>query len=58
MKLENAINRDRKRNKNKNGMRISGRSIFLLEEQKQKKAEKNKAKWKKEQREFLKELEG
>lgn len=39
----NKINkRDSKINKRKNGMRISGRSIFTLEEVKKKKAEKIK----------------
>jgi len=35
-------NRDRKLDKKKNGMRISGRSLFVLEEVKKKRAEKIK----------------
>ena len=39
MNLTKAIQRDREINKRKNGHRVDNRSIFLLEEQKKKKAE-------------------
>lgn len=31
MKIDKADNRDKKRNKAKNGMRISGRSVFIIQ---------------------------
>lgn len=40
MKLEKALKRDKKINKKKNGMRISGASVKLLEQIKQEKAKK------------------
>ncbi len=41
MKVTKADNRDKKRNKRRHGMRVSGKSIFILEEQKVKKVRKN-----------------
>lgn len=57
MKLDKAINRDRKHHKDKSGMQVDGKSIFILEEQKKKKAEKNKAKQKKQKLNLIKEFE-
>jgi len=57
MKLDKAVTRDRKHNKKKNGMRVDGKSVFILEEQKKKKAEKQKSKYRKDKIEFIKELE-
>lgn len=57
MKLDKAINRDRKHHKDKNGMQVDGKSIFLLEEQKKKKADKLKRKQKKQNQRFIEELE-
>lgn len=42
MDISKCNNRDRKLDKKKNGMRISGRSLFVLEEVKKKRAEKIK----------------
>ena len=40
MNIEKAKKRDRKRDKKKNGMRVSGKSVFLLQEIIEKKAKK------------------
>lgn len=40
MKLDKANKRDKKRNKKKNGMRVSGKSVFLLQEIIKKKADR------------------
>lgn len=55
MKLDKAIRRDSRKNKNK--MVVNNKGIFILEEQKHKKAEKQKAINKKKQRRFEKDLE-
>ena len=40
--LHRAVGRQKKHDKKKNGMRVSNRSIFILEEQKVKKKDGNK----------------
>lgn len=55
MKLDRALERDRKRNKNK--MIVQNKSIFILEEQKKKKAEKLKRKYEKQNQKFIEDLE-
>lgn len=40
MKTQKADNRDKKRSKRQYGMRVSGKSLFILEEIKVKKAQK------------------
>jgi hypothetical protein len=42
MKISKATQRDSKRSKRKNGMQVDNKGIFLLEEQKVKRANKNK----------------
>jgi hypothetical protein len=42
MKLSKAETREKKQNKRKNGMQVDNRAAFLLEEQKVKRANKNK----------------
>jgi hypothetical protein len=42
MNINKAIKRDNKRNKKKNGMRISGRSVFVIQDIQIKKARKIK----------------
>jgi hypothetical protein len=42
MKLTKAETRERKQNKKKSGMQVDNKGIFLLEEQKLKRANKNK----------------
>ena len=44
MKLNKAKRRDRKYHKKKNGMKVDNRNIFILEEMKKKKADKEKKK--------------
>ena len=55
MKLDKAIRRDSRKNKNK--MVIDNKGIFILEEQKYKKAEKQKAINKKKRQKFERNLE-
>jgi len=44
MKLNKARRRYHKHHKNKNGMKVDNRNIFILEEMKKKKADKEKKK--------------
>jgi len=39
MKLDKALRRERKRNKRTSGMQVDNKNIFVLEEEKRKKAE-------------------
>jgi hypothetical protein len=42
MKIEKALKRDKKFHKNKHGMRVGGRSVFVIVEVLMKKAKKKK----------------
>lgn len=44
MKLDKAYRRDKKRNQRKHGMRTSGKSVFIIQEQLIKRANKEGAK--------------
>lgn len=44
MKLDKCIRRDRKRDRRRTGMKIDGKSVFILEEEKKKKSDAIKRK--------------